>query len=140
MAIDTPAKIAVIGAGPIGLETALYARFLGYDVEIYERGQICENLSRCASEPLAGPFGQHCSTLALAALSAQDASWKSPAVDSILTCGEWIERYLRPLAGSDLVVDSVREQSAVVGLRRAEGESLEGFGEEDDEEVPPWRR
>ena len=34
MALDTPASIAVLGAGPIGLEAALYARFLGYDVQI----------------------------------------------------------------------------------------------------------
>ncbi|MEC9117285.1 MAG: FAD-dependent oxidoreductase, partial [Planctomycetota bacterium] len=34
MAIDTPATIAILGAGPIGLEAALYARFLGYEVTV----------------------------------------------------------------------------------------------------------
>ena len=34
MAIDTPARLAILGAGPIGLEAALYARFLGYDVDV----------------------------------------------------------------------------------------------------------
>ena len=42
MAIDTPARIAVLGAGPIGLEAALYARFLGYDVDVYERGKVAD--------------------------------------------------------------------------------------------------
>lgn len=138
MAIDTPAKLAIIGAGPIGLEAALYARFLGYEVEVLERGEFCENLRRSAAEPLAGPFGEHCSTLALAALSAQDSSWKPPAIDAILTCGEWIERYLRPLAESDLVTDSIREQTAVVGLRRGDSASQSNqFGEDDAEITSP---
>ncbi|HVW37886.1 MAG TPA: FAD-dependent oxidoreductase, partial [Pirellulales bacterium] len=46
MAVDTPARIAILGAGPIGLEAALYARYLGYDVDIYERGRAAENLLR----------------------------------------------------------------------------------------------
>ena len=32
MMLDTPATIAITGNGPIGLEAALYARFLGYQV------------------------------------------------------------------------------------------------------------
>ena len=35
MAIATPAKLAILGAGPLGLEAALYARFLGYAVVIF---------------------------------------------------------------------------------------------------------
>ena len=38
MAVDTPAKIAILGAGPIGLEAALYDRYLGYEVDVFERG------------------------------------------------------------------------------------------------------
>lgn len=40
MALDTPARIAIVRAGPTGLEAALYARFLGYDVEIYEQADV----------------------------------------------------------------------------------------------------
>ncbi len=36
MAVDTPAVIAIIGAGPIGLEAALYGRYLGYDVRLFD--------------------------------------------------------------------------------------------------------
>jgi len=42
MAIDTPARLVILGAGPIGLEAALYARFLGYDVEIFEQESLHE--------------------------------------------------------------------------------------------------
>ena len=40
MAIETPATIFFIGAGPVALEAALYARYLGYHVEICEAGQV----------------------------------------------------------------------------------------------------
>ena len=46
MMVDTPATIAVLGAGPIGLEAALYGRFLGYAVNVYERGRVGDNLRR----------------------------------------------------------------------------------------------
>ena len=40
MAIDTPAHIIIIGAGPIGLETELYARYLGYQVTLIEKDEV----------------------------------------------------------------------------------------------------
>ncbi len=75
MAIDTPATIAVLGAGPIGLEAALYGRYLGYEVHIYERGQVAEHVNRWGHVRMFTPFGENASTLGLAALKAQDANW-----------------------------------------------------------------
>ena len=37
--VESPASIAIIGAGPVGIEAALYGRFLGYDVDIYDIGR-----------------------------------------------------------------------------------------------------
>ncbi len=59
MAVDTPATIAVIGAGPIGLEAALYARFLGYDVRIYERDAVARSLRQGEGACAARLAGQH---------------------------------------------------------------------------------
>ncbi len=39
-------RIAVLGAGPIGLESALYARRLGFAVTVYERGQVADAVRR----------------------------------------------------------------------------------------------
>ena len=39
-------RIAVLGAGPVGLEAALYARKLGYPVTVYERGRLAEHVQR----------------------------------------------------------------------------------------------
>ena len=46
MSVETPAKLAILGAGPIGLEAALYARFLGYEVEVFDRGAVAEHVRR----------------------------------------------------------------------------------------------
>lgn len=118
MAVDTPASIAVLGAGPIGLEAALYARCLGYDVDVYERGTVGENLRRFAHVRLFSPFRMNASSLGLAALEAQDPHWAPPDADALLTAGELVESYLLPLSRSDLLVDSIREQVRVLAVGR----------------------
>ena len=45
MIVEPPGKVVVIGAGPIGVEAALYARYLGYQVEVFERGKIGSHLA-----------------------------------------------------------------------------------------------
>ncbi len=39
-------KIAIIGGGPIGMETLLYGTLAGADVRLFERGRIGENVRR----------------------------------------------------------------------------------------------
>jgi hypothetical protein len=136
MAIDTPARIAVLGAGPIGLETALYARYLGYDVDIYERGRVAKNVLRWGHVRMFSPFGQNRSALAMAALRAQDAAWQPPADDALLTGREFAERLLVPLSRSDLLADNLHEQCEVVligrdGLLKGELAGDEERGERD---------
>lgn len=118
MAIDTPARIAILGAGPIGLEAALYARYLGYDVDLYEHGQVCEALSRWGHVRVFTPFGQIGSPLGLAALKAQDPAWRPPDSNALLTGRELAERYYLPLAHSDLLADSLHEHTRVVAVGR----------------------
>ena len=101
MAIDTPAKIAILGAGPIGLEAALYARFLGYEVVVFEAGEIAASVRRWGHVRMFTPFGMNRSPLGLAAIQAQDETYQPPADDELLTGNEWIDRYLLPLSRTD---------------------------------------
>ncbi len=118
MAIETPARIAILGAGPIGLEAALYGRFLGYDVDIYERGEVGEHVRRWGHVRLFSPFGMNASSLGLAAIAAQDADYKPPAPDELLSGREFVERYLVPLAQTDLLADSLHLKTEVLGISR----------------------
>lgn len=118
MAIDTPARIAVLGAGPVGLEAAIYARYLGYDVDIYERGAVAENLLRWGHVRLFTPWHLNVSPLAIAALIAQDEAWRPHDDDAILTGRQFAKAYLLPLANSDLLIDGLHTYTEVVAVSR----------------------
>jgi len=140
MAMDTPATVAIIGGGPLGIEAALYARYLGYDVEVYEQAEIGSGqLERDRTQKLAGVFREYCSPLALQALEAQHGAANIPAFDAELTVEQWVQQYLRPLAATDLVAPHLKVHTRVLEVRpltAAEIESLlaaETTANEDDE-------
>ena len=115
MAVDTPAKIAILGAGPIGLEAALYARFLGYEVEIFEQGTVAANVSKWRHVKMFTPFSMNSTKLGREAIIAQnDAVF--PDDDALLTGSQFVDQYLRPLSETDLIAGSVREHSRVVAI------------------------
>ena len=116
MAVDAPAKIAILGAGPIGLEAALYARFLGYDVDIYERGQVAENVLRWGHVRMFSPFAMNSSPLGLAALQAQDPGYAPPGDGDLLTGREYAARYLLPVSRTDLLADHLKLNTTVLSV------------------------
>ena len=131
MAVDTPAKIAVLGAGPVGLEAALYARFLGYEVVVLDRGQVCEHVLRWGHLRMVTPLAMNHSLLGLAAIQAQDESFKLPAAETFLTGREWVERYLLPLSQTDLLADHLRLNTEVLAVGKEELLKHELPGHED---------
>ena len=82
--IDTPATIAIIGAGPGGIEAALYARFLGYSVELYDQHRVCDSLRRWGQRPMSGTWCDLTSPLGLAALQAHGHPLPEPG--EVPTC------------------------------------------------------
>jgi len=120
MAIDTPARLAILGAGPIGLEAALYARFLGYDVAVYEAGDVAASVRRWGHVRMFTPFGMNHSPLGLAAIRAQEDSYQPPGEGALLTGREWADGYLLPLAATDLLADHLRLHTTVVAVGKEE--------------------
>ena len=120
MAIDTPAKLAILGAGPIGLEAALYARFLGYDVVLLEQGDVADSVRRWGHVRMFSPFGMNRSPLGLAAIQAQDESYQPPGENELLTGNEWVDRYLLPLSQTDLLADHLRTRTTVQFIGKEE--------------------
>lgn len=136
MSIDTPARIAILGAGPIGLEAALYARFLGYDVDIYEKGQIADHVRQWGHVTLFTPWKMNVTSLGVSAIQAQDPDWKPANSDAIPTGDEFRERYLLPLANTDLVADSLRLRTTVCAIGRENLLKGEMPGSDDRHEFP----
>ncbi len=118
MAYDTPAKIAILGAGPLGLETGLYARFLGYEVQIFEAERVCEHVQRSGHVELFTPFSMNRSPLGLAAIQAQSPDLDFPSDDTSLTGQQWFDAYLSPLSNSDLISDCIELETRVLSVGR----------------------
>lgn len=116
MTIDTPARLAVLGAGPIGLEAALYARFLGYEVIVIEQGRVAEHVQRWGHVKMLTPFQHNSSPLGLRALLTQDEHYQAPAADALLTGKQWAEQYLLPLAETDLLAEHLVLNTRVIGI------------------------
>lgn len=123
---DNP-RIAILGAGPIGLEAMLYARYLGYPAQLCDKGATCaESVIELGEMPV-GEFGSLASRLGVSALRAQEADWQPPSANAILSAAEWHGQYLAPLAESDLIADVLLLQHEVVGITRRATEDDASF-------------
>lgn len=110
-------SIAVIGAGPIGLEAALYATALGAQVRVYERGAVAQHVAEWGHIELFTPFGMNHTPLGRRALEA--VGYELPTDDASQTGADWRERYLLPLAERTGVAPGLTLGSQVVTVGRA---------------------
>ncbi len=118
MTLDPPGRIAIVGAGPLGLEAALYGRFLGYDVVVLERDRIASALRAMPDGPLPMMPNQAFSPLALAALRAQTGAAFTPTDRPLpLTIGQWITEGWEAIAASDLLRGRVRVGCQVIQIQ-----------------------
>lgn len=136
MAVDTPARIVIIGAGPIGIEAALYARFLGYEVTLFDRGRVGENLRQWGHVKMFTPLGMNTTPLGKSALAAQDANFTLPPDDKLLTGQEFVDHYLQPLADTDLITDCLKLNHTVISIARQGLRKADLVDKEDRAEQP----
>jgi len=110
-------RIAIVGAGPVGLEAALYARALGHDVTVFERGWVGQHVREWGHIRMFSEFAINHSPLAAKALA--DAGVTLPDEDAYQTGREYVSSFLEPLARSKALRDVVREHSDVLAIGRA---------------------
>jgi thioredoxin reductase len=106
-------RIAILGAGPIGLEAAVYARKLGFPVTVFERGQIGEHIRHWGHVRMFSPFGINSTPIGRALLS------NLPGDIECLTGREYWSAYLEPLAKSDLLRECLQTETAVLSVSRS---------------------
>lgn len=111
-------RVAVLGAGPIGLEAALYAVKLGLAVTMYERGRVAEHLQRWGHVRLFSPFGMNSTSLGRAAIVADNAKHEFPDDNDCITGKDHFTRYLEPLAKSSALRDSLRLDTQVLHVAK----------------------
>lgn len=118
MAKPDSLRLAVLGAGPIGLEAALYARKLGLATTVFERGRVGEYLHRWGHVRLFSPFGMNSTSLGRAAIRAEAAKHEFPSETECLTGREHLRAYLEPLAKTGHLSDCLRLDTQIIQVGR----------------------
>ena len=125
---DLP-RLAILGAGPIGLEVALRAATLNIPFTVYERGQVGEHPRRWGHVRLFSPFMMNSTPLGRARLHEDHPQHTSPGENDILTGHEHIAAYLLPLSQSPLLRERIRTETTVVQVGRRGFLKEEGAGD-----------
>lgn len=103
MSATSSKRIAIIGAGPIGLEAALYAAALGHDVRIFERVEVGGNVRDWGHVRMFSPWSMNTTPLGRACAKQKTAL---PA-DECPTGRDFAERYLAAIAASPELNDRI---------------------------------
>jgi thioredoxin reductase len=111
-------RIAILGAGPIGLEAALYARRLRLDANVYERGRVGEHLHRWGHVRLFSPFGMNGTPLGKAAILADNPKHEFPSDGDCITGRQHLAAYLEPLSRSGALRECLSLDTQVLHVGR----------------------
>ena len=127
-------RLAVLGAGPLGLEAALAAAELGAQVRVYERGAVAANVEAWGHVRLFSPFGMNRSELGRRVLL--DRGLDLPDDDALLTGRDYRARYLLPLAESPLLAGRIETGTTVLAVARDGLLKNDAIGDPGRAEVP----
>ena len=111
-------RIAILGAGPIGIETALYARTLGYPVTLYEKGCVASNVRMWGHIRLFSPWSYNRSALGVRRLNEEGFAQAAQNADDCPTGAELIELYLAPLSQLPELRNSIQENCEILACGR----------------------
>jgi len=110
--------VAIIGAGPIGLDAALAARALGLSYTIFESGtQAGENIRAWSHVQLFSPWSMNVSERMRSAVDEEEGA-PLPDGPEYPSGGEFCSKLLEPIAALSGVRDSLRLRSRVIGVSR----------------------
>ncbi|GAA4456212.1 hypothetical protein [Novipirellula rosea] len=132
--LDPPGSIAIVGAGPLGVEAALYGRFLGYNVTLIEAAGVGHSQRVNYELPLPVMPHECLSPLAVSALHAQDAELLPQTLP--MTYQDWVEKALKGIVAGDLLEGRLRCPSRVTKISTVPVE-LDEEDSEDDDPIPP---
>ena len=130
-----PLRVAVLGAGPIGLEAALAAKSAGHAVTVYDRGQPGGHLDRWGFLRMFTPFGLNVTPLGRNALLRDQPDRELPADTDLLTGREFKDAYLLALAGCSALRGVVQVDARILAVGRAGWRK----SEPDGGRLPPFR-
>ena len=108
--------LAIIGAGPVGLEAAAAALDRGFDVHVFERGEVGAHPLAWGHVRMFTPWRMNLGPRSRARLEA--AGWTAPDPEAVPNGLELAERYLQPLARLPELEARVHTHAQVVHASR----------------------
>jgi thioredoxin reductase len=129
----TNQRIAILGAGPIGVEAAIYALEHGYGVDLYERETPGAHVADWAHVRLFSPWEMNRSPWGARIL--REAGHELGDAKAYPTAREYLDRYLLPLVELKLSAleesgGRLHEGSRVVGVSRRKALKGDYIGDE----------
>lgn len=122
-------RIAIVGAGPVGIEAALYARALGHAVTLYDRGPApAANLADWGHVRLFTPWRMNVTPLGIETLRSA-GRWPEFPLDICPSGAELREHYLLPLAES--LAPSLHLATTVLSIGRHDHHKGDAIGKAD---------
>ena len=118
--------LAVIGAGPIGLEAAAAALDRGFDVHVFEQGEVGAHPIAWGHVRMFTPWRMNVGPAAAARLAR--ARWTAPDPEQCPTGAELADRLLRPLAALPELEPRVHAHAQVVHASRRGALKRDGDG------------
>ncbi len=135
--MKTPARnsLAIIGAGPIGLEAAAAALESGFDVHVFERGEVGAHALAWGHVQMFTPWSANNGPASERLLKRN--GWNAPDPQARPTGAEVAGALLAPLANTPELRDRVHAHSQVVHVSRHG--ALKGDGGEAERRAHPFR-
>ncbi|MAG92197.1 MAG: hypothetical protein CMJ48_00380, partial [Planctomycetaceae bacterium] len=126
---ESKRRIVIVGAGPIGIEAALFALQAGFDVQVFEKHDVAANVADWGHVELFTPFSMNASPWGRAALSASSPDATIPDADELLTGREFLKRYLLPLSRLPVLHDRIHVRTEVLAIGRAHNRKSHAIGQ-----------
>ncbi len=116
MSLPARNTLAIVGAGPVGLEAAAAALERGFDVHVFERGEVGAHPLAWGHVWMFTPWWANVGPAAARLLGRE--GWTAPPADERPTGAGLVERFLAPLAAAPGLKGRVHEHSQVVHIAR----------------------
>lgn len=125
--LTKPKKVAILGAGPVGLAAAAHVLERGMEPVVLEAGpEVGHAVRQWSHVPLFSPWEYAVDKASERLLVA--AGWNSPPPDQYPTGGELLAQYLEPLATRTPLKDHIRTSSMVTSVGRAGFDKMKSEG------------
>src|SRR5438876_8864398 len=127
-------SLAIVGAGPIGLEAALAALDSGFDVHVFERGEVGSHPVAWGHVRMFTPWRMNLGPRSLTHLRA--SGWTPPDPEELPTGLEYAEHCLQPIARLPELKDRVHAHAQVVHVSRRGALKGDSIGKAERREHP----